>query len=66
MKRIAGVALTVALLLVAGAAPPLWMLYAAAQETGAKRKYPLHPERKKTAAERRAEREQARGKDAGP
>jgi hypothetical protein len=70
MARSLKVALTALLLIAAGAAPPLWILYAAAEESGARHKYPLHPERKKTAAERRAERESKRhpqeAADAGP
>ncbi len=69
MARSFKVALTAVLLIAAGAVPPLWILYAAAEESGARHKYPLHPERKKTAAERRAEREKRHPQekaDAGP
>jgi len=54
-------------LLAAGIVPPLWILCAAAQDSAAHRKFPLHPERKKTASERRAEREDGRrARDGGP
>jgi hypothetical protein len=62
MERPWGVAVTAVLVTALGVLPPLWMLAAA-------RKYPIIPERAKTASERRAERSEradAGARDSGP